>query len=188
MFWDSLRDANMRLSDSIVRHGNLPVLIHEIDEDRNVMARKLEDEEVFQFKYTPESVNTLPVSLGYTQCRAGVLYLQRTPGRRYKQGLVMNRMMATKNGRSRPAGAVGTPSLPHLYKTITNQYVSFEEALQAATEGEDTAFHRRWVLRNKEDRILVEYKGFTAGHVEGGEIVLSDRMSYLSEALQEVLP
>lgn len=188
MFWDNLRDANMRLSDSIVRHGTLPVLIHEIDEQNEVIARRLEDEEIFRFPYARETVNTLPVSLGYTRCRGGVGYLQRTPGRRYKQGLVLNRMMVTGNDRSRPVGAVGTPSLRDLYKTITNQYVSFEEALQAATEGDNTAFHRRWLLRNRDGRILVEYKGFSAGFVEGGEIILSDRMSYLSEALQEVLP
>lgn len=189
MFWESLRDANMRLSDTIVRHGNIPILIHEIDEDRQVLARRLEDEEMFRFAYERDSVNTLPVSLGYTRCRGGNAYLQRSPARRYKQGLVLNRMMAVSKGRTRPMGAVGTPSLKNLYKTIANQYVSFDEALRLVREGEDTAFHRKWLLRSRDGQnVSVEYKGFKVGKVEDGIILLDDKMSYLSETLSEVIP
>lgn len=182
-YLDSHHDAEMRLNKTIVMHNGRPVFIQRIvGQELDVMATDLitnEDVELPSLK--GEGWDFTPVQLGYVNFpRRDAGYVQRTPARRWKQGL--------------DCGALHFPehmlTTPALARTILNKYPSFQAAVNRAEGfGVRTAFHKDWsVNRYDVDRYLLEYRNRKVGVVRPDlTFELKDKYIFLQEALQEAI-
>lgn len=168
--------ANTRLQGTIVRLGEEPVFVHEVVRGGVANLAKLKD--IYNdFKVDMNELNLVPVPLGMCNFNDQVSYLSRVPLRRdWRQGLRRENFISNNVPHSAvPPDVLGA--------VIEGVYPTLQEALEKASKGISTAFHRHWAVTR--DNILV-YKRDNVGVVHKGMLLLDREYQYLAEALEEV--
>jgi len=192
--FDNTADANMRLSDSVIRLQGSPIYIHEAvrGPDREIQLVYTDLEGVGgRVGVHNEHLNYEPVPLGYVNIDGMSAYLQRIPARKWKQGLSRDNLQI----KGILPDFIDTRALlttSYLAATIQGTYPTFAEALTRVREGRDqhTAFHRKFSLHPDSETGLVwlHYAGDRHGWVEGsGAVVLGNRSQYLLQELENAL-
>lgn len=172
--WDY---ANSRLQGTIVRIGEEPVFVHQVQRNCKALVAKLKDIYT-DFEVDMNELNLVPVPLGMCNFNDQVSYLQRIPMRRdWRQGLRRENFISSNV----PHAAVPPDVLGDVIEGV---YPTFKEALDKAKKGVSTAFHRHWAIMR--DNTFM-YKRDVVGVVEGGVLVLNREYQYLAEALEEAL-
>lgn len=182
MYGNDYRYAISRLEGTIVRHGNVPVIVEgweeEAEKDGMFYVRELGKDQNKLVKF--EELNLTPVPLGYVNFAGRANYMVRKPMRNdWRQGMRASNC-TTLNG-------MPTNRIPYeeVGKTILNQYPSLEKAIEMVRRVHSVAFHREWAVFHSG---TVYYKGKKkVGFIDNGKVVLNEEYTYLAEALSEVV-
>lgn len=169
--------ANSRLQGTIVRIGEEPVFVHQIDHKCSAQVALLKD--IYNdFQVDMNELNLVPVPLGMCNFDNQVSYLSRIPMRRdWRQGLRRENFTSSNINH-----ALVPPEV--LGQVIVGIYPTLKEALERMGKGLSTAFHRHWAIQK--DKTLM-YKRDIVGLVNNGVLMLDREYQYLAEALEEVV-
>lgn len=190
--YDTLHDANMRLSDCVVMQGADPVYINEVrgdDQDQVAVYTRLADGVPGTLPLTRANFDITPVRTGYVNLRDTCVYVQRLPVRRWKQGLNRENSQTAPLSREEHRDIVmDVLNSREMAATILNEYPAMPEALQAVQEGRSqcSAWHRHFAFARDRDVGLVwlYYRNDKIGWMQDGEPVLGAQYTYLNEELQ----
>lgn len=176
--YKNIEYAANRLSGCIVNTiYNDPVYVIGLsDEDDKFSCLRLKDSDVIALMN--DELDITPVSLGFVNLRYTVSYLARMPMREdWRQGLRSNNVVNLLGPRF--------SEIPkkRLYSTIVGSYPKLPSCLRfVAGDGwKMRAFHKHWAVNSAGQ---LWYKNSVVGKVEGKELVLSDKFSYLSKKLE----
>ncbi|MNQ03991.1 hypothetical protein D3C85_166970 [compost metagenome] len=180
MYGDDYEYAGSRLTGTVVRLGDEPVLIGQVNMDGTVEASFLKDFGPITIVKLQE-LNLSPVSLGMCNVRGEANYLSRMPMRRdWKQGLRKNNFLSFGDVKPHLIG----PRC--LRDTIVCNYPSLAKCFELVKEGaRSAAWCRDWAVSQQGDLI---YKTLgIVGTITPDNHNLLKEYSYLEEALMEVL-
>lgn len=182
--YDNPRDAERYLTDSIIRHKRIPILVQGVYPDgKKVMlvCRKMLDNKKIVVDTFDKDLDYSPVPLGYMVAPDGrVSYTFRVPRRKWKQGLHME-SFGTTNGLGKPI--LGDPEHnKSLAKTILGKFMSYAQALDNGG-----IFHRHFRIHIEENVRILEYKGTTIGSIKNGVVQLDEGRQYLEKYVKEVV-
>ena len=167
-FLHSVDDTRMRLDNTIIRDGKVPVYVERIGYDFEATLKRLDNGLMYGTKdIRDERFDFSPINLGYVnwagdQCS----YTYRKPARRWKQGLNVGHIVGLEGHR-----AVSRA----MHKMIKGRYPSYEEAVNSDHYG--VAFSRNWAVFGTE----LVYKGI----IVGNDLELSENYTFLAEELEE---
>lgn len=171
--------ANSRLSESVVRYNDVPIMVHAINNDGRVEGSSLVDGHGINCNL--DELDLVPVQLGYVNYDGRAHYVMRKPVRRdWRQGLRHNNMVSD---------TVPVPALPWacVAKTINNEYPTFEQA-RLMLKGKRGVTSIAWC---RDFAIVKGWKvihcGDTVGSIVNEKVVLDEAFQYLKEALEETL-
>lgn len=176
--FDDLEYTRGRLVDTIVRMGEEPIYIIDI----NKRYKKAIYSPLMDMTITDEckltDLNLEAVPLGYINYDGGSVFAMRKPMRKdWRQGLRLANMHFS--------GGNPFVQLPYteLRNTIVGAYTKPVELTKALKTNRSVAFARHWAVTHNGDCL---YKDKVVGVFNGG-ITLSDKYTYLGEYLQETL-
>lgn len=172
MYGEDYQYAASRLDGTVVRHNNMPVVVHGIRRDG--MATLIPLGDANHYVAEARELDCTPVPLGYVNSHGSAIYCQRVPARRYRQGLSEVTLCCTKNGGAR----VDPLPVRELKDCILNNYPPYEDAVKSLIA---VAWHRDWASSMSK----LFYKGFNVGAIVDGLPVLEREYTYLEEALHE---
>lgn len=183
LLFTSNRDVEMRLGSSIVRYEGEPIFIIEgmLEE---CVACKVGSKE--SFKVRTEDLDLEPVQIGNVQGDESYMYVQRSPTRRWKQGLDGG---SIKRSRMPWRTSDWRTNHPQTLNAIIGRYASAVEAIEDVMCGRKVAvaFSQRWGVGKVEDIPHLFYKDKKVGVADEGELVLFPKYFYLKEDLLGVL-
>lgn len=189
MLYGNTGDNNLRLSRTIIRLGEEPILVNKFAEDGTLTYQYLKDGENRRekLKDIKEPFNLEPVPLGYCNYKGSLaFYISRLPVRRSKQG-TCDENTYVEGGAAR----LSLIEFSDVRNMILGRYPKFEEVLKRLTKRKDepstVAFSRRFALSAWDGkRLALMYKNRVVGSVSyEGEIELADANTYLSELLEK---
>ena len=176
------RDARQALANCLIRIGESPVWVGDIDDDFNTnlyypMNGKTSEVNLKKVK----DINIQPVPLGYVNFSRSAEYITRRPTRRWKQGLTtdsLNRGVRRSVMKSKA-----------LANCILGRYPKLEDALGMLEKEThiSVAFDRNWSVEVGVVAPSLFYKGRYVGIIEKGEGKLLPKFEYLIESLAEVV-
>ena len=184
-FFD-LDHANSRLSGSIIRLGNVPILVTTVERGSKPgtyrLYYSLVGSKEQHYTYFPNrDINLKPVPLGLLIQRGEVISVSRIPARMWKIGLT------SRNMELRPMpGLMLTTTVNHimvsqeLANTIMGIYPTYEEAKKVNERGSWSAFGRDFAI-GPEGQLVHRFAG-QVGTVDKYPI-LDKGHQYLSELL-----
>jgi hypothetical protein len=185
--YDTAEYASTRLADTVVRLGNVPVLVSVCEDTINgirVYYRHIMENLPSDFCNISD-LNLDPVPLGYVNLSPGVVYLTRMPMRNdWKQGL-RDRNVVDTNGFNQglPYKAIG--------RTIMGDFPKFSNCLSRLSDNDigrnSLAFDREFSI-DREGKII--YKSlFHVGDVnmDNGGIRIKDDFTWVVESLDEAM-
>ncbi len=178
MYGKDWRYAQTRLVGSIVRHGESPVMVHDVGSSGAVVTELGRDDKPFKVKL--EELNVKPVSLGFSNAEGEASYICRVPKRRdWRQGVRTNSMKSF----GLPPQVVGYAAIS---KTIRNVYPNYDSCLRRVRErGGSWAWHRHWALTGNSE-VLYKCRQ-VVGSITSGQPVLDEKFQHLQEYLEECL-
>ena len=200
-FYD-LHHARQYLSSSVVRIGNDPIIVQNVDGRRNDLVlyycdmgiRNNEGLKAVRCKET--AINYNPVELGYINFtewdRKGACIGFRIPRRMWKVGLHTGNFQVDRayDRQSIPDNTVLFNS-SFLKNTIQNKYPSLNKVMKSLTEAgcNSKAFSRHFCVRQTGDLLCCYWRETPIGKVnlDNGSIKLNDEYLFLSELLQKDL-
>jgi hypothetical protein len=184
--YDTAEYAKSRLVETVIRHGNVPVLVMDVgtvDGKIWVHYNKIMDGDVDMYGDEIDNFNLDPVQLGYVNYKNFAYYLTRMPMRKdWRQGLRLLNVVG-------PDGDRPPVPLKTIGETIVGNFPSFKSCLDKLNTKKvlkSVAFCRDFSVSTEE----IQYKGvFPIGKVdmENGNIHINDGMSWIREALDEAL-
>lgn len=182
MYSDNLEYAQTRLNKTLVRVGEEPFYIREVDDwgDGVAVEGYFYKSPHIKQTFLVGELNLEPVPLGYVNYEGGAYYLSRKNMREdWRQGLRQGNMFFIG-----PEGFFDFPIEP-MRDTILNNYPSFQEAVKYIEEEivDQVAFSRRFAL-GRGKRLM--YKGRVVGTYDK-LAKLSEAYIYLTEYLNEVM-
>lgn len=193
MRYESERDVELRLRNSVVMFNQRPVLVNAV-ENRNIvivedmLTGRSERAEVNALDLSPDSAK-----LGYVIAEGGEVYFaMRKPTRRYKQGLTTENFLAFK-ALEKPSDKEMANVRTHLHpfnkyvaRTILGQFPDMGEAFQKVRDGRSriVPFHREWAVAEKDDELSLLYRGDVVGYVGDRSVKLIPERFYLKEVLE----
>lgn len=147
MFWESVEQANQRLSGSVVMYGNDPVRFSGIASKKTVVRnlRTGEDVAVSLSDKAFEDFRKLP-PLGLVNLTGDVAVFTRTPTRSQTHGHADgNISVRTTKGRERFSRILAS-NLAGYIEMIDNDYPTFREAIDNVSRDQPIAFSRKYCL------------------------------------------
>lgn len=187
-FYD-VNHANLRLSGTIVRLGDLPIYISEVNEDWSVRAKYLISYKDLRIPdlLNSEALDISPVPLGFCQMGETCSYLMRMPRRRTKQGLSEDSINAHDGPRNFIMESKAYSQ--SLGNTIINNYPPLAAAIKMLGKGfYSVGIARNWALYRHGTRTLLLYKYYgQVGELANGVFSLTEEYRYLQESLDEEL-
>lgn len=122
-----------------------------------------------------------PVQLGFVNTRSSMLFVCRKPMRKdWRQGLSSTSLVYYGNfGR-------GDFNMKLLVQPITNQYPSYETALDMLDKKQSVAFSRDFGLAGGDETTLV-YRKYAVGKIMGKLPVLNKNSFFLQQHLEEAI-
>ena len=193
MRYESERDVELRLRNSVVMFNQRPVLVQSVENQHRVIVEDLlsgraERADVVALDLSPESAK-----LGYVIGEGGEVYFSmRKPTRKYKQGLTAENFLAFK-ALNKPsdrelvrARTELHPFSKHVARTILGQFPDMGEAFQKVREGRSliVPFHREWAVAEKDEETCLLYRGDVVGYVGDRSVKLLPDRFYLKEVLE----
>ena len=184
--YDTAEYAHTRLTETVIRHGNVPVLVMSVgtkDDKIWVQYINLLDGGETIHGDEIDNFNLDPVPLGYVNYKNLAYYLTRMSMRKdWRQGLRLLNVVG-------PDGDRPPVPLKTIGETIVGNFPSFKSCLDKLNTKKvikSIAFCRDFSVSTDE----IQYKGvFSIGKVdmENGNIHINDDMSWIREALDEAL-
>ena len=183
LIFNSDQDAGMRLNGSIVMYKDEPVYILDATRERCIVAGLDGGDKVVN----TSDLDLRPVVIGNVQYNDYHVYIQRTPVRRWKQGLHRENIRVGKshlalhhnvelrsvNVKNSIMGNFGKP-MDNVRKVING-------------ERESSALNRHWAVAKVKGVDQLMYKDNLVGFVSEGEVVINKKHFFLKEDLLEVL-
>lgn len=177
--------ANAKLSGSLVRLNNFPVIVQEVYPEDGEVDYSTPRGQRGNCHIT--DLDLEPVPLGYVNHSTGCSFTSRIPARHWRQGL-RDGLIFVK-GRTSQRISITSPSLT---STIMNIYPSMISCFEAIINGEaiERAFSRDFALQSSRGNFChLLYQSWNVGrvdYVEGGyTTTLNDGYEYLQELYQE---
>lgn len=181
------RDGNMRFSRTIVRYKGEPYWCKRVDGDLQFILFPLTGTERVLVDRDDKDLDVTPVPLGLVCYGRTLVYLSRTPARRWKQGLNRESLRGTAvGGRAKPVGEEMMRSQT-MKRLIEGSFPSLKEAVKEAKKTGRSTFSREFGIVLIRDNLVLVHKTRYVGTVQEGEPVLHARFKYLTERLQEAL-
>ena len=208
--YESVNDANMRLSGTIVLYDGKPVYIREVGalaegEGKNgdiyrVYIKELpikpNDRGAYERKFiSSKKFDLAPFPMGFMNTASGkAVYLSRAPRRQQKQGLseatLSQYVVGDLSGQGRLVRFADLTSSQQFVDCINGKYPSVAEATKMVAEGADSvAFSRVFAIaRDKSlpELIYLYHKKDKVGFIMDGKLKLSAKGRCLRESLNEV--
>lgn len=205
--YESVNDANMRLSGTIVLYDGKPVFIREVGaigegEGKNgdiyrvyinelPIKRGAQTERKF---ISSKKFDLAPFPMGFMNTEAGkAVYLSRAPRRQQKQGLSEATLSQYAVGDLTGARVVRFADLTNsqpFVDCINGKYPSVAEATQLVKDGADSvAFSRCFAIARDSslpELIYLYHKKDKVGFIMDGKLKLSAKGRCLRESLNEV--
>jgi hypothetical protein len=181
MYSDDYEYASSRLSETIVRKGNEPVYIYGVSPGMKVTYQVIDKPGEDPGVCDIDELDLKPVPLGYCNFNKNASYLTRIPMRRdWRQGLRQGNYMSL-NG-------VDARKIPNtaLAKVIKGEYPTFKDCLELVKKLNSVAWHRHWAISNA-GGLFHKGSAVPVCVILDGELKLSTKYQYLSEALKESL-
>lgn len=192
MYYESERDVELRLRNSVVMLKQRPVVVQAVENVSTVIV-----EDMLTGRSSRVAVDSLDLSpesakLGYVITDDRVYFSMRKPTRRYKQGLTTENFFAF-NALEKPSdkqlAQIRTelhPFSKNVAKTILGVFPDIGEAFNSVRKGEKriVPFHREWAVADKEDELCLLYRGDIVGYVGDQSVKLSPNNFYLKEVLE----
>ncbi len=184
--------ANLRFQQTVIRFNNDPVLVVEVRRDWSASAIDIiNTREIIIPDIRDEAlIDHHPTLLGFFQNGEEVLYLQRSPVRRTKQGLDSSNLFA--GGQSCRFIFTSNSNLRTLGRTILGNYATFKRAFDQVYSGKayQIAFHRNWAVQNagREDNkayLLYKYLGVVGLIGADQTPEFNNGFQYLAEVFEE---
>ena len=187
--WDDFEFAKGRLNGTIVRKGNIPIIIDQMSQNK-IYYRTLITHSEGIINFTPNCVNIKPVDLGYINTEEGCNYLVRIPRRRWKQGLDSQGVRAMYESNLMEISLGGLH--PELARTIRGKFPSLNEAMDKANRaGVPVAWCREFAVKRRgDDTFFLLFKGSNIGYIslrENYAVNLKTRKQYLNEYVRGAL-
>lgn len=186
MVYASDRDAAMRLDNTVVNYKGVPVYVLSAKKGRTLIC-DMDGGRERQVK--TENLDITPVKIGNVQIGGRHVYVQRSPIRRWKQGLHRESLIV---GRM-PFEQDIVPRLNLMSVEVLNAIIGnfgdVKENMSKVIKGqfESCALNRHWAVANVKGVPRLMYKDKMVGFVEGEEIIISKKWFFLKEDLLEVL-
>ena len=192
MYYESERDVELRLRHSLVMWEKRPVVVQAAESKDKVIVDDLLTGRSSSVRI--EALNLAPdaAKLGYViDDRGRVFFSMRKPVRKYKQGLTQDNFFAF-NALEKPVERLFgqgrsevSPFSKSVAKTIVGDFPDIGEAFQAVRSGASkiVPFHREWAVADKEDELLLMYRGDVVGYVGDQSVKLMPDRFYLQEVL-----
>lgn len=182
--YDTAVYAATRLVGTVVRKGDLPIVVGDVIEDGGTIKVVYGDLDGPPNTHSCnlDEVNLDPIPLGYANTRGGAIYMTRMPMRKdWKQGLRINNMMSADNY---PIGG-----FKGLKDAILGKFPSLSTAATAVNGGskDSVAFSRNFAVHKGGN---VVFKGrLVVGKVtpDRENVTLEDKYSWVKEILNEDL-
>lgn len=150
--YDCSEYAESRLSETIVRKGDMPVRVLEVDGDFSCSVRD-ELGELGVFAVGIEELNLKSPPLGFVNTRSGCEYLVRRPMRRdWRQGVRSNSVVSTGTGNQ--------AMMRDIAACIKGDYPSIKEARGMVRSGNAVAVSRDIALTKHLASVRVVYKWY----------------------------
>lgn len=172
MYGEDYQYAASRLETTVVTHNGKPVLVRQIQADGATLLAPLDGGKIYATQ--ARELDCTPVQLGYVHYMDLLVYCQRMPARRYRQGLSEVTLFCIKNG----GGMIHPIPMNFLYDCIVNNYPAYEACVVSVVP---MAWHRDWASSSTK----LYYKGGLVGKTIKGLPVLNEQYQYLKEALSE---
>ncbi len=187
--YDNVRDAEMRLSDTIIMIAGEPVYVKGITRGLELIYNRLGVAEDKVVDYNKSSdIDLTPVKLGFINVRGQCSYIARVPSRKQKQGLCVHSIASTTlnpgvifNTKDMAACIQGIyPSLPDCIKKIKSEGVK------------GIAFSRRFALTKNDvfkwpANLIYKTVGIVGKLDKAGMLHLLPKYEYLNSVLMEVV-
>lgn len=183
--YDTAEYAGSRLVETVIRLGETPVLIHNVDTD-SVGRIRLKYEDIMTDVVNRETIdkfNLDPVPLGYVNSDGEARYVTRMPLRNdWKQGI-----------RQRSICDIGGYGINHItYRTIgytiMGKFPKIATVLERVSRGHSSmAFSREFAITS---RGVLKYKAlFDVGKVnmDNGGVAIDPAFSWVKEHYDEVM-
>lgn len=183
MFFNEARYARQALANCLVRVGEAPVWIEDINEDFSTSfyypmnGKRSDIADITKVK----DLNVEPVPLGYINIGTQASYCKRVPCRRWKQGLSRESLDIRAMG-------INILKTKNFSNCILGKYPSLPKSLDLLGERQTSiAFERSWAVQVGIVEPSLLYKGKYVGIVKDGRPVLVDKFDYLKEILEEIV-
>lgn len=181
--WDNIRDCRNQLQGTIVRRRGVAVKVLQVytDMDGCMAAEYVLLSKKRHFYCKVRDLDLSPVPLGYVNTEPFACYSMRSPCRRWKHGIDERNIVLIGGG--------GFPLVQRtqraLSKTIEGKFPTFEKAVDAVSNGatHTCAFNRNFAVSTA----TLSYKGREVGRLEGKEVFLHPKYTYLNEQLTEAI-
>lgn len=179
--YDNEHDANLYLTESIIRFQHDPVYItvarYKGDGKISLGFMRLLDGEKNEALITDVRFNFSPVPLGYAQDSLGrITYVARQPSRTWKQGLSDKNILNYGHD-----GRVKVRNLPD-WKPLHNCIMGKVKSLDKAIE-EGGIVSRDLFIKGNRD---LYFKGKKIGTMRGAKPILLNEYSFMDKYLEEV--
>lgn len=185
--YDTAEYAHTRLSETIIRLGDIPVyVLNTVQDGANIIVNYNDIMDDGPPKSAPlDQFNLDPVPLGYVNFKGRTSYLSRMPMRKdWRQGMRISNIadLGGLNPHSMPYKVIG--------QTIIGKYPTFERCIQALNRKvkpvSSIAFSRDFAIHLEEGKL--EYKGvLKVGNVnlQTGDVKIDDKSNWVREAFAE---
>jgi len=183
--YDTAEYAGSRLTETVIRLGEKPVLVHAVDYDKEGRIRiKYEDimEDIIN-RDTIDKFNLDPVPLGYVNADGEARYVTRMPLRNdWKQGIRQRSIC--------DVGGYGVNHIPYrtIGYTIMGKFPKLSTVLDRVSRGHSSmAFSREFAITSTG---TLKYKSlFDVGQVNmnNGSVAIDPACSWVKEHYDEVM-
>lgn len=182
--WANVDDANMRLRDSIIRLRGNGFHVESVSDDWYIRGMDLISREGFYLPLEGEPWNFSPVPCGWVNGRHKIIFVERMPVRKWKQGLHKDNIKTIPDEISK--NIIFTSMFG---QTIANLYPGFEECFNAVQtkEREGQAFSRDYaIFRSRLGIPFLVFRGDRVGWFEQNTAVFGEGWEFLKEEFEEV--
>lgn len=186
MLYESARDVELRLRNSLVMYNQRPVQVNNVISKTAVEVEDILTRDVSAAKVRDLDLDPSHAKLGYVITTRGVYMASRKPVRRFKQGLTNENMVVRgvmeKRGRERDISFNSRA----VAKTILGEFPDCGTAFQQVRKGESkiVPFSRDWAVAEQDGDLCLVYRGNVVGYADDGCAKLLPECFYLKEGLE----
>jgi hypothetical protein len=185
LVFTSDRDAAMRLNGTVVMFEGEPVYVAKAGIRKTAICPLGENDTI---DVPTNELDLKPILIGNVQIGGSHMYIQRSPTRRWKQGLHRENIEIGNMPEEIPNKRVDL-NKNNVRNAIINNFGDVIENIKKVLDGRNvsSALNRHWAVANIKGIYRLMYKDNLVGFVDEGEVVISKKYFFLKEDLLEVL-